>query len=126
MLGYGHPNELTMQGIASFTHPEDCELQRRPMQQLMARTISHFSLEKRYLHRDGHVVWGHTTVSVVWDAAGQPQHTIAVVQDISDRKRAEAQVQQLQAELEQRVQERTAQLEASQPRTQRLCLLRVP
>src|SRR5208337_431795 len=59
-----------------------------------------FSVEKRFIRRDGTSVWTHVTASVQRDAAGQPAYCIAIVQDISERKRLEAELSQTHARLE--------------------------
>ena len=61
--------------------------------QLRAGEIPSFTMEKRYLRKDGSTVWVHLTITVQRDAAGQPLHDISIVQDISARKQAELAVQ---------------------------------
>jgi PAS domain S-box-containing protein len=56
-------------------------------------------LEKRYLHKEGHVVWVNLTTSLVRDAAGEPQYFIAIIQDITARRQAQAEIQQRNREL---------------------------
>ncbi|MEM9906363.1 MAG: PAS domain S-box protein [Cyanobacteria bacterium P01_D01_bin.44] len=86
MLGYT-ADELTQLTVADITHPDD---QTTPeLSRLMAGEISHFSTEKRYLRKDGTALWSHTTVSLLRDDAGLPFNTVAVVQDITERKQAE-------------------------------------
>ena len=53
-------------------------------------SIPEYSLEKRYVRKDGSIVWSLTTVTLLKDAAGQPQRFIGVIEDITARKRAEA------------------------------------
>ena len=48
-----------------------------------------FSLEKRYIRKDGSLVWVNVSVSLQRDAAGRPAYAIALIQDISERKQAE-------------------------------------
>jgi light-regulated signal transduction histidine kinase (bacteriophytochrome) len=83
--------------------------------------VPSYECEKRYVHRDGHVVWGHLTCSLVRAAGGQPLYLIAQVQDITRRKladaaerhRAEKEIVLLNNVLEQRIRKRTAELEES-------------
>ena len=70
-------------------------------------------MEKRYLHKSGRVVWVLISATFFRNSANQPLYFICQVQDITARKQAEESLKQLNARLEQRVQERTALLEAA-------------
>jgi signal transduction histidine kinase len=59
------------------------------LNQLIARELDTYHREKRYLHKDGHAVWVDLTVSLLRDTAGRPKHFINVVEDITERRRAE-------------------------------------
>ena len=90
------------------------------MQRLLTGASTEFAREKRLYRKDGATIWVNLTVSPTWQPGETPQHHIAVVEDISTRKQAEADlhraneaVRRLNDELEQRVRERTAQLEAA-------------
>jgi PAS domain S-box-containing protein len=97
----GRPEEvlrtLTFQDI---THPDDLDADLNLMQQLLAGEISWYSMEKRYLHADGHQVWILLSGSLVRDDHGAPVHFIAQIQDITGRKTSEAELQRLNRELE--------------------------
>ena len=67
-------------------------------------------LEKRYLHKSGQVLWGEVSSTLICDAEGKPSYFITQVLDISERKRAEEALKKAHDELEQRVEERTAEL----------------
>ena len=73
-----------------ITHPDDLDGDLERTRALLAGEIATFSLEKRYLRRDGGVVWVNLTVSLLHDADGRPTCFIAVIEDITARKRAEA------------------------------------
>jgi PAS domain S-box-containing protein len=88
IVGYTKEDMLKMH-FRDFTHPEDLELDMRQLRRTLDGEITHYSFEKRYIHRLGHVVWVHLTISLVRAANGQPSYLIAVVQDISDRKKTE-------------------------------------
>ena len=77
---------LTFQGI---THPDDLARDLVQLEQLMSRKISSYETEKRYLRKDGNVIWVALQVSIVVDADGKPAYGISVIQDISVRKQAE-------------------------------------
>ena len=80
--------ELRQMTFAEFTHPADVAADTALFRELMAGERDHYQLEKRYLHKNGHILWGHLTVSLVRDTMGQPQFALAMVEDITERKRA--------------------------------------
>ena len=73
-----------------LVHPEDLERDAEQKRALLAGDIARFSLEKRYIRPDGTTLWGNLTVSLVRDASGAPSYFIAILEDISARRRAEA------------------------------------
>jgi PAS domain S-box-containing protein len=89
MLAYS-ADELMCFRFQDITHPEDLEADLAQAKRLFAGEISAYSMEKRYIRKDGEIVWGMLTRSVVRDDEGVPQYAIAVVRDITDRKMAEA------------------------------------
>jgi diguanylate cyclase (GGDEF)-like protein/PAS domain S-box-containing protein len=105
--------ELLRKTFAEITHPDDLERDLQLLAELLVGRRPSFSLEKRYLRRDGTPIWVQLSVSLVRDDQGKPVHLIAVVQDIADRKKIEGLQHEHQVELERRVRERTAELEAS-------------
>jgi PAS domain S-box-containing protein len=88
IVGYGR-EELTGIGFQDITHPEDLEEDLRQASRLLAGEIASYTMEKRYLRRDGGVVWVNLTGSLVRRADGSPDYFIAVVIDISERKAVE-------------------------------------
>lgn len=89
MLGYTREEMLGMT-ISAVTHPADRAESRRLFEAALAGEHSTYTTEKRYVRKDGGVVWALVTPSLVRDEAGRALYFIGVVQDISDRKRAEA------------------------------------
>lgn len=89
LLGY-QLNELSGRNVTDITHPEDQAQHFHWMQKLVSREISHFSMEKRYFHKNGGYLWCKVTTSLLQDSRGEPQYTVVLVEDISDRKYAEA------------------------------------
>jgi two-component system sensor kinase FixL len=98
MLGHSQP-ELVGRSITELTHPDDAEISERSVRQLFAGEIPNYQLEKRYLRRDGQSTWVSLTTSLVRDARGAPLYAIGMVQDITDRRRAEAEAQERLADL---------------------------
>lgn len=74
------------------THPDDVAADQEAVRLLLAGESRTYSMEKRYLRSSGDEVWTLVTVSLVTGLGEQPSHFIAAVQDISDRKQAEAEL----------------------------------
>jgi len=86
----GHSqSDLLKTTIQAITHPEDVELNASLLQRLLAGDVHFYHVEKRYVHRRGHIVWALESVSVVRDAQHRPVHLLCQIQDITDRKRAQ-------------------------------------
>lgn len=89
MLGYDE-EEILEKGSSGLTHPEDLDKTRERDERVLADDgPDTMSLEKRYLCKDGSVVWTISDVSMVRDGAGKPSHFICQFQDITARKKAE-------------------------------------
>jgi PAS domain S-box-containing protein len=82
---------LTFQDI---THPEDVKTDLENMELLRQGKIIDRSVEKRYFHKNGAIVWVNLTISPLWALGEEPDCHIAVVQDITQRKRAEEALRQ--------------------------------
>ncbi len=91
MLGYTEAELLARPAIA-VTHPEDRAASQALMAGLLAGEADRFTAEKRYERRDGAIVWATTVVRLVRQADGTPDYSIAVIEDITERKRAEQQL----------------------------------
>jgi diguanylate cyclase (GGDEF)-like protein/PAS domain S-box-containing protein len=88
ILGY---TETEMQALTyrDITHPEDLEIDLQQRRDLVAEKIKEFTVEKRYVRKDGQVVWVILSVSPLWQSGEEPRTSLAVVRDISKRKKAE-------------------------------------
>lgn len=91
MLGYTQ-KELLTKTIREISHPEEWGTDEEYMGQVLNGEIENFSQEKRYLHQDGSVFWGKITASVVRGSSKERDYFIAVLEDISDRKKAEEEI----------------------------------
>ncbi|MEZ4711762.1 MAG: PAS domain S-box protein [Caldilineaceae bacterium] len=110
----GYPRaELLQKRFIDLVHPDEQERSAALNAQLISGERPSYAVEKRYIRRDGSLVWVHVTASSVYDEAGDIVYRLAVVEDISQRKAAEAALQELNATLEQRVLRRTDELERS-------------
>lgn len=93
------------------THPDDWRRHGPQILRVLSGHRSEYTMEKRYRRPDGTYFWANVAVSPLPDHDGQSGRLVAIVEDIDDRKRAEAEVHELTRSLESRVVERTAQLE---------------
>jgi PAS domain S-box-containing protein len=89
IVGYS-VEEMTSTTFMAITHPEDLEADLGNMKKLVAGEIGEFTMEKRYFHKDGSLVWVNLTVSPTWRSSEKPEYHIAIVEDITRRKQAEA------------------------------------
>ena len=88
IVGYAR-EELLERTFREITHADDLAAELDQYGRLMRGEIPSYSLEKRYLRKDGSLIWIDLSVSLQRDAAGRPAYAIAILQDISDRKRLE-------------------------------------
>ncbi|WP_243372396.1 PAS domain S-box protein [Geotalea sp. SG265] len=104
MLGYSS-DEMKAIPWPQITHPEDVDLDLIPFRRMAVGELEAYSVEKRFIHKDGHHVWARLTLSLVRTAAGRPDYEIAVIEDISERRRSEAERDRLLAEVQRSNQE---------------------
>ena len=88
MLGY-EESDLIGRRISDITHQDDRAETRRLFRRLVRKGES-YQTEKRYIRKDGSVLWVSVSASPTHDAKGRIQAAVAVVRDVSDRKRAQA------------------------------------
>jgi PAS domain S-box-containing protein len=88
IVGYTQA-ELSGKTFVDITHPDDREANNVARRQFLAGEISSWSVEKRYIHKNGAIVWAKVHVSLVRDQHRVPQYFISVVEDITDRIQAE-------------------------------------
>ncbi|MBW4474278.1 MAG: PAS domain S-box protein [Stenomitos rutilans HA7619-LM2] len=100
MVGYTE-GELLALTFANITHPDTLESDRALLQRLGSGELPTYQTEKRYICKDGSLLWACLTVSLVCDEVGNPAYLIAIVQDISPRKEAELIAQEQQQALQQ-------------------------
>ncbi|MCA1591083.1 MAG: EAL domain-containing protein [Acidobacteria bacterium] len=91
ILGYSEP-ELLVTDFLTVTHPDDLPAALSNISQLLKGKVPTSQMEKRYIHKHGHEVWVHWSVSLVRDAYTKAVHFIFQIQDITDRKLAEQQL----------------------------------
>jgi PAS domain S-box-containing protein len=102
--------ELRTIGLENLTYPGDREADTVQKQRLLAGEIDTYSMEKRYLRKDGGVVMAEMGSTLVRDPGGHPLLYVGTARDITAQREAEAEVRRLNASLEYRVARRTADL----------------
>ncbi len=86
IVGYTEET-LLKQTFQAITHPDDLTSDLQHVRELLAGERGFYRMEKRYFHRDGHIVWINLTASLVRKADGKPLHFVAQIEDITERKR---------------------------------------
>lgn len=119
ITGYSR-HELLGMTPHDLTHPDDRGTDDPEIGRLLRGETEEYHSEKRYLTKQGRVRWVRVSARLIRDAARRPLRTIAVVEDITERKEAEAALVSLTMDLERRVEERTGELTDSQQRLRAL------
>jgi len=94
---FGFDREALLDRSASWrslTHPDDIQQSRSQIQALIDDNIHEFKMQKRYLRKDGKILWGNTEVSLVRDAQGRPDYFVVAIQDATQSKLLEEKLNQ--------------------------------
>jgi diguanylate cyclase (GGDEF)-like protein/PAS domain S-box-containing protein len=94
MLGYSSQEfaELTFD---QFTHPGDVQRNDELFEEMTAGHREHFEMDKRFIHSDGHVVWGRLQVSLLRDEQDAPAYAIGMLQDVTEETRLRDELERL-------------------------------
>jgi PAS domain S-box-containing protein len=87
MLGY-EPPELSRLNVRDVTHADEIEIDLRSMEELSSGRLDSYHREKRYVRKDGSLMWAELTVSPVRGYDGSPTHVVSHVQDITAQREA--------------------------------------
>jgi PAS domain S-box-containing protein len=98
IMGYSR-EELLGLTFREITHPDDLARDEQLVAQLLRGELSSFTVEKRYLRKNGDVVWANLMVSLLRSPSGDPLHFVAVVEDITGQKRAGEERRHLERQL---------------------------
>jgi len=109
IVGYSE-EELLSKTFQDITYREDLRIDLEYVHKMLVGEISYYQMEKRYIHKQGHIVWIFLSVSLVRDARGKPLHFVSQIEDITERKKAEDALHKTRQDLEVRVQKRTQEL----------------
>jgi PAS domain S-box-containing protein len=99
MLGYP-AEELKTKTFQDVTHPDDLSANLAVLNKTLAGEANSYCIEKRYIRKDGAVVWANLTVGCVRKADGAVDYFLSVIEDITERKRADARLAEINAQLE--------------------------
>src|SRR6202048_494198 len=88
IVGYSE-KELLATDVQSITYPDDRDADTAQVRQMLDRVIETYQTNKRYVRKDGRVVWTQLSGSLVWLQSGEPHYFICQIQDITDRINAE-------------------------------------
>jgi PAS domain S-box-containing protein len=99
ITGY-EEDELLALRVPEITHPDDRDKDWGLFQKVVRGEAPAYRLEKRYIRKDGSVAWVNVNMVVLRDASGRPTRTIGVIEEITERKRAEGKIVRLNTELE--------------------------
>lgn len=92
LFGYT-PDEVPGLHVDQLTHPEDRDITRVLLDRLRSGELEHYQLQKRYIRRDGRVIWVDLSGAVVRDAAGAVMYYLSAFKDITERIEATAQLE---------------------------------
>jgi PAS domain S-box-containing protein len=118
MLGYS-AEELRTRTFQDLTHPDDLANNLSELNKTLVGEAESYCIEKRYVRKDGGIVWASLTVGCVRKMDRSVDYFVSVVQDITERKRIEEQQRALLAELDHRVKNALATVSAVISHTQR-------
>jgi PAS domain S-box-containing protein len=98
MLGYS-AEEISQLKYEELTYPDDREANLAMFKELVEGTRESYRMEKRYLCKNGSVLWGLVTASIVRDQSGSPRYLIMIIENITDRKEIEAELEEVRRRL---------------------------
>lgn len=112
ILGYSN-KELTSMPFSDFTHPDDIAIDQSYFLEVIEGKRDHYKIPKRFIKKDGGIVWCNMTASTVRDENGNVLFGIGLVEDITEKRKAEDEIRNFNRELEARIKVRTKELEES-------------
>jgi PAS domain S-box-containing protein len=88
IIGYP-PEEARVLDFQAITHPDDLQTDLAYLKQLLAGEIPSYQMEKRYIRKDGEIIWVRLSVSLVQGPDGAPKYFIGQIQDLTDKRAIE-------------------------------------
>lgn len=99
ILGYSG-EELESKSWSELTHPEDIEKNLKNREEILQNKFKGGEIEKRYIHKNGNIVWAHLINSLTYDEDGNPKYFVGMIHDISKQKQTERALKKSQSDLE--------------------------
>jgi PAS domain S-box-containing protein len=96
MLGYTR-EQLMARNFQQITHPDDLERDTGMVTKVLAGEINNYQIEKRYIHKNGNIVWALLSVSLVRDNNGLPLHFVSQIENVTQRRSAEMKLRESEA-----------------------------
>ncbi len=97
IIGLTAEEALNIENVRRITHPDDWAQQDKLTSALYAGEMDRFNIEKRYIHKDGRIVWGDLTVTLLRNEAGIVTHHFAMLEDVTSRHEAEESLRRSEA-----------------------------
>ncbi len=104
MIGYTE-QEMLASTFQDITYADDLDIDLAYLKQTLEGSIDSYNMDKRYYHRKGHLIWVHLTVSLVRDSQENPLFFVSQIEDISERKKAEALIRESEEKFRKLVEE---------------------
>lgn len=82
--------ELLRHTFLDLSHPEDSKIPRRKLVDLLRGRVNHIELEKRYIHKDGSIIYARKRIGAVFDAKHKPLYLVTEIEDITEKKKWES------------------------------------
>lgn len=112
ILGYSEA-DLLQTNLRNITYPEDLAADQHYRDQLLSGEILACRVEKRYCHKQGHIVWVSLSLSLVRDSMGQPLYLIAEIDNISEHKQVETDLKLIIGQLNLAIKDRSTELDTA-------------
>lgn len=106
--------DLKKMNFQDITHPDDYKIGSKVLADLISGKIKSCAIEKRYLHKNVNIIDVHITVAMIKDDKGEPLYIFSQIQDITEQKKAQTALRDHSRQLEQKVKERTREIEEIQ------------
>ena len=113
MLGYPR-EELIGKDLIRFTHPDDAKITFESFNLLKKKEKNVHQYEKRFIKKDGKQIFVFVSIAALQDSGGNPMHVLAQIQDVTERKSMEEELRRHTEHLQERVDEKTRQLQDAQ------------